>query len=607
MRIRRYAARLLSSGSATPASPPPQPAASWLHAAAADDCCAFCELSCSAPQEEAPDAIKQKGRIAGRAPESEAKGDERVGLAQRPPAPEVKKCKVDNGLPVNKAAVGREGAGGVALVSEAHAEPAFTAGPFDAAIEQDVSEPAFGAEVKEEDPLVNVSTAEQEASRDGSIGNGFATETEAAEVASLVSRATTVPGGPSLVSETDTELEVIRRTSLMNKVFAEPGLAEGLCIVREPITDPGIAIGVPEVAGTDSLTNEGIVEPDTTGAASFVHDAAKLEVTGADHSSTKAIAELEGTGAAKLEVTGTDCSSTKAIAEPEGTARASCNGDSDTALDEPRPPDYGPELGNVQVNTDENVSSSVEPSGYSEAGFGDSVNSARNGPVRVKTQIAEEGTPHDRCTTPGNSCLFDVVARSIGKSGRTDIICYARRKGKRKMDLLDVKIEESELYDGVICHQSDEMLTHESMASTAGSADVKLADIKRELMDNSAAKKVKKIKGFECDIDYCRMTFKTKSDLSAHKKNICTVKSCNRHFRSHKYLRLHQSVHNNDMPYKCPWEGCSMAFKFPWDRAEHFKVHSGEKPYKCMTPGCSKMYKYVSDFTRHRRRCKPQR
>jgi hypothetical protein len=52
-----------------------------------------------------------------------------------------------------------------------------------------------------------------------------------------------------------------------------------------------------------------------------------------------------------------------------------------------------------------------------------------------------------------------------------------------------------------------------------------LRDIKREIMDNSTARKVKngKTNKFECDIDYCRMTFKTKTLLSVHKKNnICS-------------------------------------------------------------------------------------
>jgi hypothetical protein len=50
MRIRRYAARLLSATTAAPSSPPRPPAASWLHTDDDDDCCAFCELSRPAPQ-----------------------------------------------------------------------------------------------------------------------------------------------------------------------------------------------------------------------------------------------------------------------------------------------------------------------------------------------------------------------------------------------------------------------------------------------------------------------------------------------------------------------------------------------------------------------------
>ncbi|TVU48373.1 hypothetical protein EJB05_08007, partial [Eragrostis curvula] len=162
-----------------------------------------------------------------------------------------------------------------------------------------------------------------------------------------------------------------------------------------------------------------------------------------------------------------------------------------------------------------------------------------------------------------------------------------KRRGKRKLDLREVKTENIDLDDGVIRDQFEENKTLksngpcESIISRAASLDVKLADIKRELMENSPERKVKKRKTnkFECNIDYCRMTFKTKTELSVHKENMCTVKSCSRHFRSHKYLRCHQSVHNDDMPYRCPWEGCSIAFnKWPWDQAEHFEVHAGAKP-----------------------------
>ncbi|XP_062216786.1 uncharacterized protein LOC133916913 [Phragmites australis] len=617
MRIRRYAARLLSASATTanPSSPPPPPAASWLHAAA-DDCCAFCEHSRPTPQ-EGPDAIKHKGHIAGRVPQSEGRGDERVGLAQRPPAPEAKKCKINHGAPVNEVVVGMgvprgtfgvseaalkpEGAGGATLVSEVDAEPAVKAATFvvsDVAIEQEVkcrisavSESAAEPEVTGGDSLVNESTTEQQVSRCASIANEAATELKKfATVPGVTGIVPQVTGGPSLMNDSGAKRELIRKTSFINEASTEPELMERDSYVSKSVTDPGVTIAVLEVAGTGSLSNEAAVRHEVTGQASLVH------------------------GAAELEATGVDYTVSEAAAEPEDTGRASCNGDGDAALDEPWLPDCDPDIGSVQIgNAGATAASEVQPSRYDAVHVGDSVNSTSNGPVRAKSPSVEEGAQHDRSVAPSVSCVLDIVARSIGRSGRTDVICYSRRRGKRKLELLEVKMENIELDDDVVWDQCEEeeileITDHcESVMSTAGSADVKLADIKKELVDNSATSKVKKMKinRFECNIDYCRMIFKTRAELSVHKKNMCTVKSCSRHFRSHRYLRRHQSIHNNDMPYKCPWEGCNMAFKWSWDRTEHFKVHAGVKPYKCSTPGCSKIYKFVSDFSRHRRRCKP--
>jgi hypothetical protein len=51
-----------------------------------------CFCSPMIPQVVAPDAIKQKGHIAGRAPEPELRSDPRVGLAERTPVPEGARC-----------------------------------------------------------------------------------------------------------------------------------------------------------------------------------------------------------------------------------------------------------------------------------------------------------------------------------------------------------------------------------------------------------------------------------------------------------------------------------------------------------------------------------
>lgn len=105
-----------------------------------------------------------------------------------------------------------------------------------------------------------------------------------------------------------------------------------------------------------------------------------------------------------------------------------------------------------------------------------------------------------------------------------------------------------------------------------------------------------------CDIEGCRMSFKTKPELLLHKRNRCPREGCGKKFRSHKYAMLHERVHEDERPLKCPWKGCSMTFKWAWARTEHLRVHTGERPYQCKVEGCGLSFRFVSDFSRHRRK-----
>ncbi|KAI4351417.1 hypothetical protein L6164_005786 [Bauhinia variegata] len=116
-------------------------------------------------------------------------------------------------------------------------------------------------------------------------------------------------------------------------------------------------------------------------------------------------------------------------------------------------------------------------------------------------------------------------------------------------------------------------------------------------------KNKKVVKGsHKCDIDGCRMSFKTKAELKLHKRNRCPHEGCGKKFSSHKYAMIHQRVHDDERPFKCPWEGCSMSFKWAWARTEHIRVHTGEKPYHCKVEGCGLSFRFVSDYSRHRRK-----
>ncbi|CAM0870775.1 unnamed protein product [Alopecurus aequalis] len=538
----------------------------------------------------------------------------------------------------NKNATKREVSDGVLLVKETATEPAdvvTTSGvtigaPLDngGIAELDiqmgappVKESSSEIDVIRLDSLVIEAAADRGLPERISIANETATEREVSEGVSLVNEAATESAhvvtalevtsgapidderaaepetemGASLVNESTAEMDCGQLGSFVTKATTHPGIAERFSLVSEVVTETG-------VSGTAMLDAEVSMEPEATGGPSLLNESTDLEITG-------------GVSIAK-----------EAAAEPKVVGEAStCTEDGGTSLNETQPLACNLDCTTVQVETaGVSVANEVQPSRDDTIDEVGSVSSTSAGPVRDKNPTADEVTPHD--DTPNGSCVSAIIARSVGQSGRTDIICY-RRRGKRKLDMAEMETEEIEMDDGDICDQCEEKATSERTApacesamSTAGSADIKLADIKRGLADNSASSKnrgladnsasskCKRRKGrFECDIDYCGMAFKKRSELSVHKKNMCTIKSCGKRFRSHKYMRRHQSIHNEDTPFKCPWEECSMAFKWTWALADHFQVHTGEKPYKCKTPGCSKIYKYVSDFIRHKKRCKPQR
>ncbi|XXG88980.1 hypothetical protein AAC387_Pa12g1092 [Persea americana] len=107
---------------------------------------------------------------------------------------------------------------------------------------------------------------------------------------------------------------------------------------------------------------------------------------------------------------------------------------------------------------------------------------------------------------------------------------------------------------------------------------------------------------YHCDVEGCTMGFRTKQELTLHKRNICSVKGCEKKLFSHKYLVQHHRVHIDDRPLKCTWKGCKKAFKWAWARTEHLRVHTGARPYVCREAGCGQTFRFVSDFSRHKRK-----
>ncbi|KAG8095780.1 hypothetical protein GUJ93_ZPchr0013g34820 [Zizania palustris] len=190
----------------------------------------------------------------------------------------------------------------------------------------------------------------------------------------------------------------------------------------------------------------------------------------------------------------------------------------------------------------------------------------------------------------------DIVARSIGSSNRTNIICYARRKRKRGGS--EMNISSSQSCGGFVRSPC------ESLRPRARPAIIEDMANETQAVEASAQKKVKrtKVETFRCDIELCDMTFESRAELRAHQRNICTDESCGKRFSSHKYLKRHQCVHKDERPFKCPWDGCPMTFKWLWAQTEHVRVHTGERPYKCSAPDCGQSFRYVSDYSRHRKK-----
>uniref|UniRef100_A0A0E0NPS4 JmjC domain-containing protein n=1 Tax=Oryza rufipogon TaxID=4529 RepID=A0A0E0NPS4_ORYRU len=194
-------------------------------------------------------------------------------------------------------------------------------------------------------------------------------------------------------------------------------------------------------------------------------------------------------------------------------------------------------------------------------------------------------------------CSSDIVSRSIGSSNRTNIICYARRKHKRKSGS-EFNINSPQSLGSFVRSPC------ESLRPRTRPAIVEDMTNETKTAEASTANKRKKAKveAFQCDIEFCDMTFETKAELRAHQRNICTDESCGKRFSSHKYLKRHQCVHRDERPFKCPWDGCPMTFKWLWAQTEHIRVHTGERPYKCSAPDCGQSFRYVSDYSRHRKK-----
>ncbi|KAE8781598.1 Metal regulatory transcription factor 1 [Hordeum vulgare] len=608
MRIRRYAA---ACSPPRPPPRPPQPPAPWLHAA--DDDCAFCDLTRGSDPQVAPDGVKHKGHIAGlQQPEGEPLETTRTAAPacpQRPPVlqekeidglllmleehlfllvlyndPASRKCEEpfvadelqlsrrlecnplwDGSTTPNRRLL-RElllSFRGLRFVSEAAieaADVATTSGVTTGA-------PLDHKGVADPDTEMGAPTIHESASKAAS---------EAADVA-IVSEVTTgAPLGQQKVSQSQilkwvlllsmnlllklateaayvvTSPEVYNWSSLDNQRVAEPDIKMGASPVNEcaakTATEAADVVTNLRVTTVASFVNRGVVEPDIKMEASpakesaaemdFVHPGflateaathpglpervslaneavAEREVSEAGWLVSEPAAEAAGVVTVLEVTTGTPLDS-EGTAEPETKIGPSFANESTAEMDSvllgslvteatTHPGLIGrvslvtetgvtgaatstlkfPWNRKIQIeNAGESVATEVQPSRDDGGDVVGSVNAMSTCPVTDKSPAFDEATPQD--DAPSVSCVSGLVVRSVGKSGRTDVICYARRRGKRKLDMEETTTDQLEMGDGDIYGQCEEKATfditvpYESAMSTAGSADIKLADIREK-------------------------------------------------------------------------------------------------------------------------------
>lgn len=212
-------------------------------------------------------------------------------------------------------------------------------------------------------------------------------------------------------------------------------------------------------------------------------------------------------------------------------------------------------------------------------------------------------------------CEYDREPQTM-ESTKVDQVSTTRKRRKRKSELETIA-EDQLICSGFIRSPCEGLRPRAGKDATDGTDDISSSgcenpakkaresrkDVKpRKQTVSSDDKKEKRGGSHRCDMEGCRMRFKTRAELTVHKRNRCPVEGCGKRFSSHKYAVLHQRVHEDDRPLKCPWKGCNMTFKWAWARTEHIRVHTGERPYKCKVEGCGLSFRFVSDFSRHRRK-----
>lgn len=214
------------------------------------------------------------------------------------------------------------------------------------------------------------------------------------------------------------------------------------------------------------------------------------------------------------------------------------------------------------------------------------------------TMNAAENFELESGNTSGRKIKTMLDSGSVGTSGR---------KRARELELLaDGQCTNGFVKspcEGLRSRARFETATSRTKLDTTQKTVKQSRDLIAEVDASTKRNPIKKKRPHKCGREGCKMSFLTKAELLMHNRNRCTHEECGKKkFSTHKNLILHQRVHNDDRPLKCPWDGCTMSFKWAWARTEHLRVHTGERPYKCKVDGCNLTFRFVSDYSRHRRK-----